>query len=434
MDALTAAPWWLLLIAGLGVVAIAAVVAALFLPDWHRYPLEAEGLPPAGTPEFVAAVATLLNVPVLRGRAEYLPNGVCFYPAMLEAIRGAADTINFQVYIFEPDRVGEEFIEAFMERARAGVEVRLLVDAFGSSRIDKATRRRLRQAGCRVARFRPLNLFTLARVFKRTHRRAIVVDGRVAFTGGAAVAEKWDGDARHPGEWRDSMTRITGPLVQGVQTAFADNWRYATGELLAGTRWFPQWPEGDPRDVGDETVGVAVASSPADSAQPVRLLIWLSLAGARRRVWLANSYFIPNGDIRRRLCECAQSGCDVRVMVPGPETDARPVRLAGRYYYEELLAAGVRVYEFTPTMMHDKLVVVDGSWSIVGSANLDERSMEINEENLVGVAGERLAEEIERALAADFERCEEITAEAWSRRSRIDRVLERLSLALVEQY
>lgn len=434
MQALTSVPWWVLVLVAIGLVAVAAVVAALFLPDWHRHPLEAKELPAAGSPEFLAGVATLLNLPVLRGRPEYLANGDRFYPALLEAIRGAQDSINFQIYIFEPDRIGEEFIDAFAERAGAGVEVRVLVDAFGSSRIDRAIRQRLRAAGCRVERFRPLSLFTLARVFKRTHRRAIVIDGRVAFTGGAAVADKWDGDARNPAEWRDSLTRITGPLAHGVQTAFTDNWRYACGELLTGPRWFPGWPVGDPRDADGEPVGVAVASSPADSAHPVRILLWLSIAAARKRVWLANPYFIPDGDIRRQLCERAKAGCDVRVMVPGPETDAKPVRLAGRYHYAELLAAGVRIHEFMPTMMHDKIMVVDGVWSVVGSANLDERSMEINEENLVGIADPEFAAALEAALSGDFERCEEIALEQWNARSRFDRVLERLSLAMVEQY
>ena len=434
MEALASAPWWLLLSAALGVVAVGAVIAALFLPDWHRHGFEGDSTEPAGTAEFIATVSTVLNVPLLRGHPEFLLNGSRFYPPMLEAIRAAEDSVNFQVYIFEPDKVGEAFIEAFIERAAAGIEVRLLVDAFGSSKIDRATRERLREAGCKVERFRPFSFFTLARVFKRTHRRAIVIDGRVAFTGGAAVAEKWDGDARNSGEWRDSMTRLTGPIVHGVQTAFADNWSYACGELLSGPRWFRGWPDGDARELDEAPVGLAVSSSPADSAQPIRVLLWLTLNAVQRRVWLANPYFIPDADIRRRLCECASRGCDVRVLVPGAETDAKPVRLAGRYYYEEMLSAGVRIFEYAPTMMHDKLIVVDGSWSIVGSANLDERSMEINEENLVGMADPAFASAIEAALAADFERSDEIVLEKWSRRSRLDRVLERLSLALVEQY
>lgn len=434
MNALAAAPWWLLASAGLGVIAVCAVIAALFLPDWHRYELSSAPLPPAGTPEFLAAVATLLNVPVLRGRAEYLPNGSRFYAAMLEDIRSATDTVNFQTYIFDPDRIGEQFIEAFIERARAGVEVRLLVDGFGSFRIDRATRRRLRAAGCRVERFRPFNLFTLARVFKRTHRRAIVIDGRVAFTGGAAVAEKWDGDARNAKEWRDSMTRITGPLVHGVQAAFAGNWAYSCGELLTGSRWFHEWPEGDARDAAHTSLGLAVASSPADSAQPVRALIWLTFAAASRRVWVTNSYFVPNADLRDQLCSCARNGLDVRVMVPGPETDAIPVRMAGRYYYEDLLTAGVRVFEFIPTMMHDKVVLVDDRWTVVGSANMDERSMEINEENLVGIADQSFAAAVDRVISHDFSRCREIQLDPWRRRPRWQRVVERLSLLLVEQY
>ena len=223
------------------------------------------------------------------------------------------------------------------------------------------------------------------RIYRRTHRRAIVVDGRVAFTGGAAISKKWAGDVRTEHEWRDSMLRITGPLVGGIQSAFTENWIYCTGEVLAGERFFP------PAQAGPGPCSISVVSSPSDAQQPIRVLFWLTMANARRRLWICNSYFIPDPRLRKAVVERARKGVDVRVLVPGNHTDAVPVQLAGRSYYEELLDAGVRIFEFQPAMMHAKTIVADDMWSVLGSANMDERSMELNEENIVGIADEALA-------------------------------------------
>ena len=421
--------WWGWALLLIGAVALVGVIGALFLPDWPTPPLTAGFEASPDTEEFVGYAAGVLDLPMHRGgTAALLQNGDAFYPAMLEAIRGAQETINFEVYIFEPDEVGRQFMDAFKERAGAGVEVRLLVDWFGALKLKKQYQRELRAAGVRVECFRPLALRNLVRIYRRTHRRAIVIDGRIAFTGGAAVSRKWAGDVRTRHEWRDSMTRVTGQLVTGIQAAFATNWVYCTGEVLAGPRFFP------PRAVEPGLCGLSVASSPSDSAQPIRLLFWVSFRNARRRIWLCNSYFIPDVQLRNAVMDRARAGVDVRILVPGDHTDAVPVQLAGRSYYEELLSAGVRIFEFQPSMMHAKTVVVDDGWSIVGSANMDERSMELNEENVIGISDPAFARAIADGLAHDFTRSKEVKLEQWRRRPVWQRALEKLAKVLIEQY
>jgi cardiolipin synthase A/B len=422
-------PWWGWILMLVGAISLISVFGALFLPDWPA-PDYTEGFDAdPGSEQFVAAAAGFLNVPVLQAdEVEVLQNGDAFYTSMLEAIRGAHETINFEVYIFEPDEVGRQFMEAFEERARAGVEVRLLVDGFGSFKLRRHHRHRLRDAGVKIERFRPLALRNLVRIYRRTHRRAIVIDGRIAYIGGAAVSRKWAGDVRNSHEWRDSMTRITGPLVAGIQSAFATNWVYCTGEIIAGPRFYPSLPS------RNGPCGLSVVSSPSDSMQPIRLLFWLSFINARRRLWISNSYFIPDAHLRDAVTQRARQGVDVRILVPGNHTDAVPVQLAGRSYYEELLAAGVRVFEFRPAMMHAKTVVVDDCWSIVGSANLDERSMELNEENVLGVADADFAGAISEGMERDMSRSREVRLDEWRRRPVWQRGLEALAKGLIEQY
>jgi cardiolipin synthase len=422
-------PWWAWALMFTGLVALVGVIGALFLPDWPApdYHLGFDADP--GSEEFLRLAAGFLNVPLLRGgTAELLQNGDRFYPAMLEAIRRAQQTVNFEVYIFESDDTGREFIEAFKERARAGVEVRLLLDAFGSFRLKRAYRRELLEAGVRLKFFRPLALRNLVRLYRRTHRRAIVIDGRIGFTGGAAISNKWRGDTRTPKEWRDSMTRVTGALVGGVQSAFASNWVYVSGEFIAGPRFYPAGGDEGP------ACGVSVVSSPSDAKQPIRMLIWLSFVNARRRLWIASSYFIPDLQLRKAVIDRARSGVDVRILVPGNHTDAVPVQYAGRGYYEELLEAGVRIFEYQVSMMHAKTVVVDDAWVLVGSANMDERSMEINEENLLGIGESEFARSTAEGMERDFDRSREIGLEAWRRRPLYQRGFEKVANVLIEQY
>ena len=431
MSALLSAglPWWIWTVIILGVMALVGVIGALFLPDWKQPDYQLGTDAEVGTEAFVEAAAALLNNPVYRGgEVTLLQNGDAFYPAMLEAIRSATDNITFEVYIFEPDEIGRQFMDALIDRVRAGVEVRLLVDWFGSLKLRQRHRDELTRAGAQVQVFRPFSLRNLVRIYRRTHRRAIVIDGRVAFTGGAAISKKWAGDVRNPHEWRDSMTRITGPLVGGIQSAFAVNWVYCTGEVLTASRFLP------PLAPGTGPRSVSVVSSPSDAAQPIRVLFWLSFAHARRRLWICNSYFIPDPRLRKAVVDRARKGVDVRILVPGNHTDAIPVQFAGRSYYEELLAAGVRIFEFLPAMMHAKTVVVDDAWSVIGSANLDERSMELNEENIVGIADGPFAQAVADGLERDFARSREVMLEQWRRRPVWQRGLEAMAKVLIEQY
>ncbi|HEU4697573.1 MAG TPA: phospholipase D-like domain-containing protein [Gemmatimonadales bacterium] len=438
-------PWWSWLLWSVGVVAIVSVWAALFLPEWPLPQFRPLFRDPPGSDAFLHAMSSFFNIPVLRGGSlTLLQNGDQFYPAMLEAMRAARESIHFQVYIFEPDEIGRQFMDVFKAKAREGVEVRLLVDAFGSLALRRRHRRELEEAGVQVRRFRDFGLRNLARIYKRDHRRAIVVDGRVAFTGGAAVSRKWKGDVRNAHEWRDSMTRVTGAFVAGVQAAFSENWVYETGEIIAGDRYYPTvhgtegrtWTQRDAAAAGDGSVpcGIALVSSPADSAQPIRLLFYLSFAAAQRRLWICNSYFIPDKKLRAAVTARARAGVDVRVLVPGNHTDAVPVQLAGHTYYEELLEAGVRIFEYQPAMLHAKTVVVDGCWSVVGSSNLDKRSIKWNEENVLAVSDERFARAIEAGYETDLARSREIHLDAWRRRPLAQRALERLAKVLVEQY
>lgn len=421
--------WWAWTLLVLGAVALFGVIGALFLPDWPEpdYTLGVDAEP--GSDTFVASAAGILNLPLFRGGTiTVLQNGDAFYPAMLEAIRGARDSVNFEVYIFEPDELGRQFMDAMKERAGVGVEVRLLVDAFGSIKLKKRHRKELQDAGVKVERFRPLALRNLVRIYRRTHRRAIVIDGEIAFTGGAAVSKKWAGDVRSPQEWRDSMVRVTGPLVNGIQSAFATNGIYCCGEVIAGPRFYPV------HQTGEWPCSLSVVSSPSDSMQPIRLLFWLSFVNARKRLWISNSYFIPDVHLRDAAMERARAGVDVRILVPGGHTDAVPVQLAGRSYYRELLEAGIRIFEYQASMMHAKTVMVDDAWSVVGSANMDERSMELNEENVIGVADPAMACALAAGVEQDIARSREIRLEEWRARPWWQRVLERGAKILIEQY
>lgn len=422
-------PWWAWTLMVIGVMAIVGVIGALFLPDWPSDDFTVGFKADPGSENFVQWTSGYLNSPTLQGgEVEILQNGDAFYPAMLEAIRKATDSINFEVYIFEPDEIGRQFMEAFKERSRAGVEVRLLLDGFGGMKMTKRYRDELTEAGVTVSRFRPFGPRSLVRFYKRTHRRAIVIDGRIGFTGGAAVSKKWKGNVTNPHEWRDSMTRVTGPMVAGIQSGFATTWVHCCGEVIAGPRFFPTLER------GPGPCGLSVVSSPSDAMQPIRLLFWVSFINAQKRLWICNSYFIPDERLRGAVIDRAKSGVDVRILVPGNHTDALPVQAAGRSYYEELLSAGVRIFEFQPAMMHAKTTVVDSAWSIVGSANMDERSMELNEENVLGVADREFALAIERGVTDDFSRSKEILLEEWRKRSALQRGMEWVAKILIEQY
>ncbi len=348
--------------------------------------------------------------------ARLLNNGDEFFPAILEAIRSARHSVNVELYIFTAGRVGREFARVLAARAREGVTVRVLVDALGKR--TGGLDRELRAAGVRFEVYKPVQLWQLPKTGDRTHRKIITVDGRIGFTGGFSVDDRWAGDARHPGEWRDVVVRVEGPVVQQLQRLFFQNWLYATGEIPDGEGDFPEVPP-----VGTLRAQ-AVGSTRGADVSPAKLHYYLPIQAARQRIWIANAYFLPDRDIRRGLVAAARRGVDVRLVLPGRHTDIRLTRYAARSDYDELLRGGVRIFEYQPAMLHSKLMVVDGIWTSIGSINFTARSMRANAEANLAIYDRDFARQAEAALEHDLARSREITWQEWRQRGLCERLRE----------
>jgi cardiolipin synthase A/B len=425
-------PWWIRIFVAIGILATLGAIITLFF-SFGRRPshMWATETPAVHSSDFLVALAGGVASSVESGgQARLLRNGDRFYPPMLADMRAARKTIHFTVYIWEKGRISEEIARIFAERARAGVVVRLLLDSFGSSKMPKEQIESMKKAGVKVQMFREARFGRFTRYHRRTHRRAIIIDGLVGYTGGAAVADKWLGDARNDEEWRDDMVRVTGPMARSLQSAFAELWTASNGEILVGTEIYPALPP----EGGSQILHVGLSSSPTDDKHPLRLFFALSFLGARKQLYIASPYFVPDKHTRGFVAERAKKGVDVRLVIPNKKTDAKPIREATHSYFEELLTAGVRIYEYQPTMMHAKYVVVDGVWSIVGSANMDIRSKELNSENVLGILDPTFAHELEESFAADLARSKEIRLEEWRQRSAFRRFTERVAVLFVEQY
>jgi cardiolipin synthase len=447
-------PWWVLTFSILGFIALCTVLVTLFSPLGRRPPaVRITAAPPVRSPEFLAAVAGTAGAPVRPGgTVQLLNNGVAFFPALVKDLRAAQRTIHFAVYIWEPGEANDQVFAALLERAHAGVKVRVLLDGLGGMKAPDKDVDALRAAGGQVERFSAARLGKLTRFHKRNHRRAIVMDGRVGYTGGMAVSDKWVGDADTEEHWRDTMVRVTGPLAATLQSAFVGPWAQSSGELLSGPDVFPPDVIGGPDaapapsvavlaaapaaagSVQPVTLHTGLASAPSSENHPLRLFFIQSFVSARRKLYITTPYFVPDEAIRKVVADRARAGVDVRILLPDEHTDARPIRLTSHSYFEELLAAGVKVYEYQPTMMHTKGVVVDGAWSIVGSANMDVRSKELNNENVLGILDEGFAGEMEATFFADLRKAEEIRLEEWRRRGWWAKAKERVCVLFAEQY
>jgi cardiolipin synthase A/B len=337
-------------------------------------------------------------------------NGPQFYPAMLEAIRGATGSINMECYIFQPGRIANQFIDALSDRARHGVNVTIVVDAIGSLSLWGGPVRRLRKAGCRIESYQRIRWFALHRLNNRTHRELLVVDGRVAFVGGAGIADWWAYRGRHKMPWRDTMARIEGPIVAAVQGVAAENWLECCGEILTGPEYYP-----DLRPTGD-TTGFVVKSSPSDRATASRVTFQMLMEGADHHVRICTPYFLPDRALRRALIGIARRGVTVTIIVPGRATDQQWVRLASRRMWGQLLEAGIQIFEYGGTMMHAKVLVVDGVWSVIGTTNMDNRSFEHNDEDNLALLDRDVARRLLEDYQRDIDDSDEITLERWRRR------------------
>jgi cardiolipin synthase len=344
-------------------------------------------------------------------RVTVFTNGPQFYPAMLEAIRGATRSINMECYIFQSGRVADAFVEALSERAKLGVNVTIVVDAIGSFRLWGGPLGRLRKAGCRIEAYQRMEWHRLARLNNRTHRELLIVDGKIAFVGGAGIADWWMYESKRRGKpWRDTMARIEGPVVAALQGVAAENWLECCGEIITGPEYFPAL------EPAGETTAFVIKSSPSDRATASRVAFQLLMEGADHQVQVHTPYFLPDRALRRALVAIARRGVAVSVIVPGRITDQRWVRYASRRMWGQLLDAGVRIFEYRKAMTHAKVLIVDESWTVLGTTNIDNRSFEHNDEISLAMRDPALAARLLEDYERDMADSEEITLEKWQRR------------------
>jgi cardiolipin synthase len=360
---------------------------------------------------FLYALQSTCQATLVDGNSvDILSNGERFYPAMIAAIEGATRSVNMECYIFQPGRIADQFIAALSERARHGVNVTIVVDAVGSFSLWGRPLRRLRRAGCRIESYQRLRWYSLARINNRTHRELLIVDGRIAFTGGAGIADWWAYPGKYRRPWRDTMARFEGPVVAALQGVAAENWLECCGEILTGPEYFPELtPAGD-------TTAFVVKSSPSDRATASRVTFQMLMEGADHQVRICTPYFLPDRALRRSLIEIASRGVVVSIIVPGRNTDQRWVRLASRRMWHTLLEAGIRIYEYRETMMHSKIMVLDGVWAVIGTTNIDNRSFEHNDEVNVAMLDPDVAARLTDDYMRDIQMSDQMTLERWQAR------------------
>jgi cardiolipin synthase len=408
----------------LGLVAGALIVLAIanLSSSAKTVDHEIEHLYPAGEPQFVRSVGSLLGPGIVRGNTvRALCNGDEIFPAMLDAIRSATRTICFETFIYWSGAIGRELAAALIERARAGVKIHVVLDWVGSGKMNQSLIEEMKQAGIEVVRYQPLRWYSLGRLNNRTHRKLLIVDGKVGFTGGVGIADQWLGDAQDAEHWRDSHFRLEGPAVAQMQAAFMDNWMETCSEVLHGEEYFPPL----------EPVGTHVAqlfkSSADDASESVRLMYLLSIASAVKSVLIANAYFVPDALAVATLVAARRRGVRVEIIVPSSRTDAVVVRRASRSLWGPLLEAGVAIHEYQPTMYHVKVVVVDDVWTSVGSTNFDNRSFRLNDEANLNILDAEFAAGQATQFEADKARSRRITLEEWRRRPWRERAVEWLA-------
>jgi cardiolipin synthase len=387
-----------------------------------------ERLYSAEDPEFVHTMGVLLGPPVLNGnRYRVLVNGDRIFPAMLEAIRGAKETINFETYIYWSGAIGKKFADALAERARAGVKVHVLLDWIGSQKMEAALVDELKSAGVEIQKFHPPHWSHLGRLNNRTHRKLLVVDGRIGFTGGVGIAEQWTGDAQDDKHWRDTHFGVEGPVVAQMQGVFIDNWIKTSGAVLHGADYFPSLAPlaGGPAQV--------FSSSPSGGSASMELMYLMSITAAKRTIRLSSAYFVPNELAVQTMVEAMKRGVKLQIITPGEHTDTETVRAASRARWGGLLAAGAEIYEYQPTMYHCKVMVVDEFMVSTGSTNFDDRSFRLNDEANLNIYDASFAAEQVTIFAADLAKSRRITLAEWQGRPIREKVLEQLASLLGSQ-
>lgn len=415
----------LLVLTTVALTLVAVFVALNFTTGEKKIEQHIARLYSADEPDFARAMGVLLGPAITSGsRFETLLNGDQIFPSMLESIRGAQKSITFETYIYWSETIGKQFADALAERARAGINVHVLLDWLGSGKMEAKHLSDMEQAGVQVRKFHQPKWYNLARLNNRTHRKVLVVDGRVGFTGGVGIADRWSGNAQDPQHWRDTHFRVSGPVVAQMQAVFLDNWIKATGDVLHGEKYFPALP----------AAGTAEAqmfsSSPSGGSESMQLMYLMAITAAQRSIHLSSAYFVPDDLTLLSLVDALKRGVKVQIITPGPHMDAEIVRRASRARWGDLLQAGAEIYEYQPTMYHCKVMIVDALWVSVGSTNFDNRSFRINDEaNLNVYDGEFAATQV-AYFREDLLRARRISLLEWQQRPIVEKLWERAASML----
>ena len=371
-------------------------------------------------PQFRRAMSVLLGPPLLHGnRIETLLNGDEIFPAMLKGIREAKKTITFETYIYWSGAIGKEFAEALAERAAAGVKVHVLLDWVGSQKMDKELLERMKNSGVQIEKYHPLAWYSVEKLNNRTHRKLLVADGMVGFTGGVGIADEWNGHAQDPDHWRDTHYRVEGPTVAQMQAAFVDNWSKVSGQTLHGDDYFPESAG------AGELFAQLFKSSKEGGSESTHLMYLMSIAAASKTIDLSMAYFVPDDLASEALVAALKRGVRVRIIMPGRHTDSSLVRRASRSKWGPILQAGGELYEYEPTMYHCKVLVVDGVWTSVGSTNFDNRSFRLNDEANLNVYDAGFAARQLKDFEDDLKRARRITYDQWASRPFSEKAWER---------
>ena len=379
-------------------------------------------------PAFFGSAHALADpLPIPGNKIELLHNGDQIFPALLSAIRSARKSVNFEAFLFQSGTVGSQFRDAFCERARAGVRVRVLLDGVGAgAKLDDDYIKTMREAGCEVAYYHPTRSWRIDRANRRTHRRILVVDGKLGFTGGVGFGDFWLGNADSKDHWREVHARVEGPLVGKLQGAFQQHWVRATQQALTGADEFPELPAAG-------TLRGQMVASHSFSVAPLPLVQAVAIAAAEKRISITNAYCTPSEDQTKLLVAAVKRGVDVRLLLPGKHNDQPLTKAAGRTAYGKLLEGGVRIFEYQPTMIHSKTMVVDGLFSVIGTSNLDARSSQINEEIEITVYDEGFGREMEAVFENDLKQSRRYTLEEFKKRAVWERFTEWIAIPFRSQ-
>ncbi|HYC42615.1 MAG TPA: cardiolipin synthase [Noviherbaspirillum sp.] len=416
-----------LALAVLGTIAVTIIVINLAEGE-KKIERRLENLYGVRDPQFLRSMGVLLGPAIVEGnRIEYLENGDRIFPAMLSAIRSANHSITFETFIYWTGEVGRAFAEALGERAKAGVKVHVLLDWVGSAKMDEELLIRMRDGGVEVERYHEPVWYNWSRMNNRTHRKILVVDGIVGFTGGVGIADEWQGDAQDKWHWRDSHFRIEGPVVAEFQAVFLDNWMKSTGRVLHGDRYFPKI------EAAGNVPAQMFSSSPTGGGESMHLMYLLSIASAEKTVLLSSAYFVPDELAINALVAAARRGVRIRIITPGEHIDTDIVRRASRARWGALLEAGIEIHEYQPTMFHCKVMIVDGFLVSTGSTNFDNRSFRLNDEANLNVYDEAFAAQMTAVFEKDVKRARRITLAEWAERPFAEKLIEHSSSLLGQQ-